>query len=88
MTDLTEITLTAEQADAIAAAEGMVALRRPDGTFVGWISPNTKFIIPNEIPFTPEEIAAAEREAEKERTWVTVKDLLANLQALEPATHA
>jgi hypothetical protein len=79
---MTQITLTPEQAAAIAAADGMVALRRPDGTFVGWISPNTNFVIPNEIPFTPEEIAAAEKDAETDGPWSTTREVMDHLQSL------
>ena len=77
-----QITLTAEQAAVLAGAEGLVALRRPDGSFVGWISPNTNFIIPNECPFTPEEIAAAEKEADGEGPWHTTQEVLAHIRAL------
>jgi hypothetical protein len=79
---MTQITLTPEQVAAIDGADGLVALRRPDGTFVGWISPNTRFIIPNEIPFTPEEIAAAEREAESDGPWSTTREMMEHLRSL------
>ena len=79
---MTQITLTPEQTAAIAAADGMVALRRPDGSLVGWISPNTKFIIPNQIPFTPEEIAAAEKEAESGGPWHTTREVLEHIKSL------
>jgi hypothetical protein len=80
---MTQITLTAEQAATLAGAQGLVALRRPDGTFVGWISPTTKFIIPNECPFTPEEIAAAEKEADSEGPWHTTREVLDHIKALK-----
>jgi hypothetical protein len=79
---MTQITLTAEQAAALEGAKGLVALRRPDGSFVGWISPSTKFIIPNECPFTPEEIAAAEKEAEAEGPWHTTREVLDHIKSL------
>jgi hypothetical protein len=82
-----QITLTAEQATVLADAKELVALRRPDGSFVGWIFPNTNFIIPNECPFTPEEIAAAEKEADGEGPWHTTQEVLADLRRLE-ASHA
>lgn len=82
---MTQITLTPEQAATLAGAKGLVALRRPDGTFVGWISPTTKFIIPNECPFTPEEIAAAEKEAESEGPWHTTREVLDHLKTLKDA---
>jgi hypothetical protein len=82
---MTQITLTPEQTAALAGADGLVALRRPDGSFVGWISPTTKFIIPNECPFTPEEIAAAEKEAEGEGPWHTTREVLDHLKALKDA---
>jgi hypothetical protein len=79
---MTQITLTSEQAAALEGADGLVALRRPDGSFVGWISPSTKFIIPNECPFTPEEIAAAEKEAEAEGPWHTTREVLDHIRSL------
>ncbi len=79
---MTQITLTPEQAATIAGSDGLVALRRPDGTYVGWISPNTKFIIPNECPFTPEEIAAAEHEAGSGGPWHTTREVMQHLQSL------
>src|SRR5262245_55026515 len=79
---MTQITLTPEQAATVAGAQGLVAIRRPDGSFIGWISPTTKFIIPNECPFTPEEIAAAEREAESEGPWQTTREVLEQIKAL------
>jgi hypothetical protein len=77
-----EITLTPEQAAVLAQAKGLVALRRSDGSFLGWISPNAKFIIPDQCPFTPEEIAAAEREAESAGPWHTTQEVLAHLKSL------
>jgi hypothetical protein len=78
---MTEITLTSEQANAISAAEGAVVLRHPDGSFVGWISPNTRFVIPKECPFTPEEIAAAEKEAET-GPWHTTREVFEHIKSL------
>jgi hypothetical protein len=66
----------------LADAKDLVALRRPDGSFLGWISPGTNFIIPNECPFTPEEIAAAEREAESGGPWHTTQEVLEHLRSL------
>jgi hypothetical protein len=85
---MTQITLTPEQTAALAGAEGLVALRRSDGSFIGWISPSTKFIIPNECPFTPEEIASAETEAESESMWYSSSQVLGCLRDLEAAYHA
>jgi hypothetical protein len=85
---MTQITLTPEQTAALAGADGLVALRRPDGSFVGWISPTTKFIIPNECPFTPEEIAAAEKDAKSETIWHTSAQILNSLRNLEVPNHA
>jgi hypothetical protein len=84
---MTQITLTPEQAATIAGSDGLVALRRPDGTYVGWISPNTKFIIPNECPFSPEEIAAAEREADSAGPWHTTHEVMQHLQSLSANTQ-
>jgi hypothetical protein len=86
---MTQIILTPDQAAALAGAEGLVALRRSERSFVGWISPVTKFIIPNECPFTPEEIAAAEREAEGcQGPWNTTREVLGGLREMETHRHA
>ena len=80
---MTEIVLSPEQLEVLSGAEGLVAIRRPDGSFVGWVSPKSNFIIPNECPFTPEEIATAEAEADGPGPWRTTKEVLARLQALD-----
>lgn len=85
MMPMKQITLTPEQEAVLAGAESLVALRRPDGSFVGWISPHTNFIIPNECPFTPEEIAAAEKEADGEGPWHTTQEVWAHIRALGEA---
>jgi hypothetical protein len=77
-----QITLTPDQAAVLAGTQDLVAIRRPDGSFVGWISPATRFIIPNECPFTPEEIAAAEKEAESAGPWHTTQEVLDHLRSL------
>jgi hypothetical protein len=82
---MTQITLTPEQTDVLAESQGLVALLRPDGSFLGWISPQTKFIIPNECPFTPEEIAAAEKEADGDGPFHTTQEVWAHIRALSDA---
>jgi hypothetical protein len=80
---MTEIVLSAEQAAILASAKELVAIRRPDGSFVGWVSPTSRFIIPNECPFTPDEIAAAEAEADGPGPWYTTKEVLEHLRSLD-----
>ena len=83
-----QITLTCEQAAVLADSQGLVALRRPDGSFIGWISPRTNFILPNECPFTPEEFAAAEWETDGGGPWDTTQELRGSLPELEVISHA
>jgi len=78
-----EIVLSADQLAVLSSAKGLVALRRPDGSFVGWINPTTNFIIPHECPFTPEEIEEAERRADGPGPWHTTQEVLAHLRSLE-----
>jgi hypothetical protein len=79
---MTEIVLSAEQMQVLKSAQGVIAIRRPDGSFVGWISPATNFIIPEECPFTPEEIAAAEERADGPGPWYTTQEVVAHLRSL------
>ena len=80
---MSEIVLSSEQAATLAEAKGLVAIRRPDGSFVGWISRESKFIIPNECPFTPEEVAAAEARADGPGPWYTTQEVLQHLRSLD-----
>lgn len=79
-----EIVLSAEQMQVLGTATGVVAIRRPDGSFVGWISPSANFIIPEECPFTPEELAEAEARASSPGPWYTTQEVLEHLRSLEP----
>jgi hypothetical protein len=74
-----EIVLSPEQLEVLSGAEGLVAIRRPDGSFVGWVSPKSNFIIPNECPFTPEEIEAAEKAYDPKAGGRTTKEILDSL---------
>jgi hypothetical protein len=80
---MAEIILSSEQLEVLTFAKGLVAIRRPDGSFVGWINPSTNFIIPYQCPFTPEEIEEAERRANGPGPWYTTQEVLAHLRALE-----
>ena len=77
-----EIVLSPEQAQILASAKELVAIRRPDGTFLGWVSPSSNFIIPPECPFTPEELAEADRRADGPGSWYTTQEVLAYLRSL------
>jgi hypothetical protein len=80
---MNEIVLTAEQASILSSSEGPVAIRRPDGTYIGWVSPKANFIVPDACPFTPEEIAAAESRADGPGPWYTTEQVLEHLKSLE-----
>jgi hypothetical protein len=80
---MNEIILTPEQASILSSADGLVAIRRPDGSFLGWVSPSTNFILPQVCPFTPEEIAAAELRLDAPGPWYTTKEVLEHLKSLE-----
>lgn len=80
-----EIVLSQEQASILSSAAGLVAIRRPDGSFVGWVSPRTNFIIPNECPFTPEEVAAVELEANETSPWRSTQQVLERLCDGDPS---
>lgn len=80
---MSQIVLTPEQLSVLASAKNLVAICRPDGSFVGWVSPATNFIIPKECPFTPEEVAAAEKEADSPGPWLTTREVLEHLRSLE-----
>jgi hypothetical protein len=80
---MNEIVLTADQLSILSSSAGPVAIRRPDGSVIGWVSPTTRFIIPEVCPFTPEEIAAAEARAESAGPWYTTQEVLEHLRSLE-----
>jgi hypothetical protein len=80
---MTEIILTPEQAAVLSSPEGVVAVRHPDGSFLGWVSLANRYIVPGENPFTPEEVAAAEAEAESEGPWRTTQEVLEYLKSLD-----
>jgi hypothetical protein len=82
---MTQILLTTEQAGILAAASEPVAICRPDGSVAGFISPKGRLITPDKCPFTPEEIAAAEKEAESPGPWYTTKEVLEHLRSLDQA---
>ena len=78
-----EIVLSAEQMKILGAAEGLVAIRRPDGIVLGWISPTTNFIIPDKCPLTSEEIAAANAAANESGPYYTTQEVLSYLRSLD-----
>jgi hypothetical protein len=80
---MTQIVLNSEQVGILAAAQEPVAICRPDGSIAGWISPGTRFVIPDVCPFTPEELAAAEKEPDSPGTCFSTKEVLEHLQSLD-----
>ncbi len=80
---MTQIVLTNEQEGILAAACEPVAVRRPDGSIAGFVSPKPKAVTPKEPLFTPEEIAEAERRIDSPGPWYTIKDVLEHLRSME-----
>ena len=80
---MTQITLTAEQDAVLNAASEPVAICRPDGTVAAVISPQSLFISPQTCPFTPEEIAAAIKEADGPGPFYTTQEVLDHLRSLD-----
>ena len=77
---MTQIELTAEQNAVLSQATEPVAICRPDGSIVGFVSPSVSIAIPKECPFTPEEIAAAEKEAAGPGPFRTTREIMESLQ--------
>jgi len=82
---MSEIVLSAEQMQVLGSAEGLVAIKRPDGSVVGWISRKTNFIIPEKNPFTPEELAEARAAADEPGPYYTTQEVMAHLRSLGDA---
>jgi hypothetical protein len=80
---MAKIVLTNEQAAVVAGAEEPVAVCRPDGSVAGWIRPDPRFVKPEVCPFTPEEVAAAEKEADSPGPWYTTQQVLEHLRSLD-----
>jgi len=80
---MTKIVLTPEQAAIIASATEPVRICCPDGSIAGWVS-STMHLPPKGAFFSPEEIAAAERESESPGLWYTTQEVLDHLHSLDP----
>ena len=80
---MSEIILTPEQAAALSSPEEVVAIRHPDGSFLGFVSLANRYIVPGKSPFSPEDVAAAEEEAEGEGPWRTTQEVLERLRSLD-----
>ena len=80
---MTQIVLTSEQEGILAAAAEPVAICRSDGSVAGFVSPKSRIFAPEKCPFTPEEIAEAEREAELSKRWSTTKEVFDRLRGRE-----
>jgi hypothetical protein len=81
---MTQINLTAEQAELLTGATGPIVLCRPDGIVVGYASRQPHVVTPKEPIFTPEEIAEAERRIDSPGPWYTTQEVLARLRSLGP----
>jgi len=80
---MSELTLTADQAQQLAAAELPMVVRSPEGEVVGMLTRTPTDETRLEDAFTPEEIAEAEREARENperRTWEQVRQRLDDLE--------
>jgi len=82
---MTQITLTPNQNAVLSQALEPVAVCRPDGSIVGFVSPTISVATPKECPFTPEEIAAAEKDAAGPGPFRTTKEVLESLERLHRA---
>ena len=80
---MSQIVLSAEQASIISSAETPVAILRPDGSFLGWVSPARSFLVPDDCPFTPDQIAAAESKANAPGRWYSSTEVSEHLSALD-----
>lgn len=78
-----EVILSPEQAAIVASAEEPITIRGPAGEFIGWVWSTSQFRTPSECPFTPEEVAAAELEADGPGPWYTTKQVLEHLRSLD-----
>jgi hypothetical protein len=81
---MSEIILTPEQAAIVGSMDKPLRVYNPDGSVVGWLS-RSRLIVPKQSPFTPEEIAAAEKESESVGPWYTTQEVLDHLRSLGPA---
>jgi hypothetical protein len=82
---MSEIILSAEQMRILGSADGLVAIRRPDGSVLGWVSPKTNFIIPEKCPFTAAELEEAEAAAKEAGPYYTTQEIMADLRAHDGA---
>jgi hypothetical protein len=77
---MTQIKLTPEQDAALSQSREPVAICRLDGSIVGFVSPSVSVSAPSECPFTPDEIAAAEKEAAGPGPFRTTRQIFESLQ--------
>jgi len=80
---MTQIVLTSDQNAVLSEAFEPVAICRPDGSIVGFVSPTVSVATPENCPFTAEEIAAAEKEAAGPGPFRTTREIIENLQRLQ-----
>ena len=83
---MTQFVLTPEQASFLSSSEGKVAVYSPDGAIAGLLSPirpGFGAISADQCPFTAEEIAAAEKDAESCTEWYTTEQVITRLQEMD-----
>ena len=82
---MTQFVLTPEQATFLASSTEKFPVYLPNGLLAGYLSPGHagfRVITPETSPFTPEEIAAAEIEAEGPGPWSTTREVFDRLHKL------
>ena len=79
---MTQITLTTDQALLLGSAESTLLVRDPSGQVVGIIAKSNQGGAPLKDAFTPDEIAAAEREAQTTTQRRTTAQVLQRLDGL------
>jgi hypothetical protein len=78
--NMTRIVLNSEQAAILDNATEPVRVCMPDGSIAGWLKGE---LVTKGSGFTPEEIAEAERRAERSGPGRTTKEVFDRLRALE-----
>ncbi|MGI8982382.1 MAG: hypothetical protein ACR2FY_24385 [Pirellulaceae bacterium] len=79
---MSKIVLTSEQAEALGRSDYPIAICRPDGSPLAFITKSGKVYSANPPVFSAEEVAAAEREADTCTTWYTTAEILERLNKL------
>lgn len=83
---MTQIVLTPEQMSFVATAKGKIPVYSPEGIVAGYLSlawHDFQVITPDVCPFTPEDIAEAEKAAQEPGVkFSTLEEILERLRGL------